>query len=747
MSEKRVVIFVEAKDAATSVLQKIGGALGDIGKIAIGGTLAAGLVGIGNGIANIGKEAFGAVAAQERLGKSLETMLAREIVKQGVQTKTVQIGSAVTQMTAKQSAANAELAVKIESAKARLAVANEHLGESIKKGKESAAEINQRKASIAALNASIGKMTAEMDKNSASAGKTVGVFKTTSTQTVTLAEAQRQAGEKAKDLMQWMEKLAIQSPFSMEDVSASIKQAMAYGFTSDEAKRLTQANVNLAAATGASGYVMQRVSLALGQMRGKGKLMGQELMQMTEAGIPFREMLIESGKVAGLTGDNFDKKMAAGLISAQVAMEAYNGYVEKNFATAAKDQAGTLAGLVSSLGDLKQAAERDFFGPIFREAQPYLNKFVDALQDPAIRAQIQSIGASVGAFVGQLITGLGQAISWVQTNWPAIQTSINAALTGISAGINTYVVPAVTAIIGALSVAIGWVQTNWPQIQGVIESVFGAISFAVNTYIIPMAQFLLAQLGVIVAWVQTNWPLIQQTVSTVFNAIKGVLDVVLPILLRVVEGAFNSIKAVVETVINAVLGVITTVMQIINGDWSAAWATIQQTVTDVWEGIKQFMGGLPSVMVGLAENLIGGLVQGILSNGDKVVQALRGLIDQAIGDIKKLLGIKSPSTVFAGIGANMALGLNAGYAAALKPLSAPAFPSLDMAGRFGGDAGQYSALFSTPSQVQSRVAPSVREPTGATREPLVIRINDKTLGEVAIDWVERRIYQDGLRYG
>jgi len=435
------------------------------------------------------------------------------------------------------------------------------------------------------------------------------------------------------------------------------------------------------------------------------------------------------------------------MISAQVAMEAYNGYVEKNFATAAKDQAGTLAGLVSSLGDLKQAAERDFFGPIFREAQPYLNKFVDALQDPAIRAQIQNIGAGVGAFVGRLIAGLGQAITWVQANWPQIQAVIGKVLADVGMVVSTYIIPAISTIIGALGSVIGWIQTNWPQISAIIGGVLGGIGAVINEFVVPMVQFLITQLGVIVAWVQTNWPLIQQTVSTVFNAIKGVLDVVLPILLRVVEGAFNSIKAVVETVINAVLGVITTVMQIINGDWALAWATIQQTVADVWEGIKKFMEGLPSVMVGLAKNLIGGLVEGILSNGDKVVQALRGLIDQAISDIKKLLGIKSPSTVFAGIGANMALGLNAGYVATLKPLSAPAFPSLDMAGRFGGDAGQYSALFSTPSQVQSRVAPSVREPTGATREPLVIRINDKTLGEVAIDWVERRIYQDGLRYG
>jgi phage-related protein len=131
-----------------------------------------------------------------------------------------------------------------------------------------------------------------------------------------------------------------------------------------------------------------------------------------------------------------------------------------------------------------------------------------------------------------------------------------------------------------------------------------------------------------------------------------------------------------------VLGIVKAVMQALNGDWAGAWETVKQTVIGIFEGINQFFGGIPAKLLEMGRQMIAGLVQGILADGDKVVKALSGLIDQAIAGIKTLLGIKSPSTVMAGIGANMALGLIGGYSAALKPLALPGFERAS--GAFGG---------------------------------------------------------------
>lgn len=49
---------------------------------------------------------------------------------------------------------------------------------------------------------------------------------------------------------------------------------------------------------------MDRITLAYGQMLAKGKVTGEELMQMTEAGVPLQTALAES---IGVTGEEFSK--------------------------------------------------------------------------------------------------------------------------------------------------------------------------------------------------------------------------------------------------------------------------------------------------------------------------------------------------------------------------------------------------------------------------------------------------------
>lgn len=49
---------------------------------------------------------------------------------------------------------------------------------------------------------------------------------------------------------------------------------------------------------------MDRITLAYGQMLAKGKVTGEELMQMAEAGVPLQTALAES---IGVTGEEFSK--------------------------------------------------------------------------------------------------------------------------------------------------------------------------------------------------------------------------------------------------------------------------------------------------------------------------------------------------------------------------------------------------------------------------------------------------------
>jgi len=215
-----------------------------------------------------------------------------------------------------------------------------------------------------------------------------------------MTSAMEMAKGQAAELQGWITKLAILSPFNQEDVAQSFRLAMAYGFTTKEAQRLTQATIDFAAGSGASGYAMQQIALALGQIKAKGKLAGQEVLQLTNAGLDVRGILAKS---FGVTTEKLIEMQEKGLIPADKAIEAIVKTLENDFGGAAKAQAATFSGLIASLQDIKSVGLREFFAGTFKAIQPYLSAFVDKFSDPAFMAKIREFGERLGGIVAKLL--------------------------------------------------------------------------------------------------------------------------------------------------------------------------------------------------------------------------------------------------------------------------------------------------------------------------------------------------------
>jgi len=94
-----------------------------------------------------------------------------------------------------------------------------------------------------------------------------------------MTQALAQTKTQSKELLAWIEKLAIQSPFRQDDVAQAFRLSMALGFSTKEAQRLTGAMLNFATATGQGGETIERINRALGQMRTKGKVSLEEINQ------------------------------------------------------------------------------------------------------------------------------------------------------------------------------------------------------------------------------------------------------------------------------------------------------------------------------------------------------------------------------------------------------------------------------------------------------------------------------------
>lgn len=92
-----------------------------------------------------------------------------------------------------------------------------------------------------------------------------------------------------------------------------------------------------------------------------------------------------------------------------------------------------------------------------------------------------------------------------------------------------------------------------------------------------------------------------------------------------------------------------------------AWNAIGDWFGGVWNNIKGVFSNAWSAFKNIGENIVNGIKQGISNMWNGLKNWFSGLWDGLVGGVKNFLGIHSPSTVFAGIGKNMALGLGEGW--------------------------------------------------------------------------------------
>lgn len=140
--------------------------------------------------------------------------------------------------------------------------------------------------------------------------------------------------------------------------------------------------------------------------------------------------------------------------------------------------------------------------------------------------------------------------------------------------------------------------------------------------------------------VQRDGPeMIEKFVSYAIEKLPEVISLGLQMVISLVKGIAQNIPQIVTSVLNMM-------------------ATIVQTIWDA----------LPDI-VEVGKNIVMGLWEGIKAMaswiGDKVSGFVGGLVD----GVKGVLGIHSPSRVFAGIGQNMALGLGQGFERQMQRVS------------------------------------------------------------------------------
>jgi tape measure domain-containing protein len=190
------------------------------------------------------------------------------------------------------------------------------------------------------------------------------------------------SGKKADAFIQDMAKFAAQTPFAFPDLVTASQRMLAMGFAAKDVKPTLTAVGDAVAAMGGGKEQIDQVTMALGQMQAKGKVAGDEVLQLTEAGIPVLKILaaqyhVSTGKMQEMITKG--KVLSSDAIPKLVAGMEHGTKATKAFGGMMAAQSKTLVGQWSNLQDtvttgLAHVVEP--FIPMIKEAASALTGFM-----------------------------------------------------------------------------------------------------------------------------------------------------------------------------------------------------------------------------------------------------------------------------------------------------------------------------------------------------------------------------------
>ena len=220
--------------------------------------------------------------------------------------------------------------------------------------------------------------------------------------------------------------------------------------------------------------------------------------------------------------------------------------------------------------------------------------------------------------------------------------AVGAGIALISLGLSTLAVTGAagaTAFVGALMIIVTGLISLIPAIILGIASIITAVCQAI----------IMCAPAIGLALIALVTTLCQVLVTCVPTIVDAALQLLAALLLAFVDYSPTIVQAGADLIVNLLKGIADNIPNIA----SAAVDIIGTLLRTIGEQIPEIVNAGVDLMV----NLINGLADGLEENAEKVHDAMVNLVQSLIMAFCELLGIHSPSTVFAGFGGNIIEGL------------------------------------------------------------------------------------------
>lgn len=217
------------------------------------------------------------------------------------------------------------------------------------------------------------------------------------------------SAEKAETLMKQIQDFSAKTPLKNEDVQQATQLLLSYGVSADEVMdKLRQ----LGDISQGNAEKLQRVSLAYGQMLAKGKVTGEELRQMTEAGVPLVEELSKVLNISTSELTGMIEKGQVGIPELNKALENMTSQGGKFYGMLEK-QSQTMSGMLSTLTDNANIFARKVGEESFEYLKGELNGLMATINEMSESGALDEFAADIGEGVANVVTFIVDFIKWI----------------------------------------------------------------------------------------------------------------------------------------------------------------------------------------------------------------------------------------------------------------------------------------------------------------------------------------------
>lgn len=406
-----------------------------------------------------------------------------------------------------------------------------------------------------------------------------------------------------------------------------------------------------------------------------------------------------------LSGQKFDISSYSDIVDAIHVVQTEMGIT----GTTAKEAASTIQGSVSAA---KSAWSNLITGIAADNADldTLIGNFVSSVETAAGNI-IPRVSVMLGG-ISQLVTSasttiIPMVITTITDNLPALLQAAVALVGALGQGIIDSL-PAITqaAIDILFFLANGLIENLPTLIDGIVQVTLTIVQMLTSPdfltqlietailLIMTLAQGLIDAIPQLIAAVPM---IIGNLLAAIIVELPNIIQMGIDLLFALIDGIIKCIPELVAAVPTLIIAFVNGIVNNLDKIILAAPQIIVSLITGIIGAIPELIAAVPRVIAAIADtirnydwggigrNIVQGLKDGIAGMWDNIKDWFNEKVNSLVGGVNRILGIHSPSKVFAGIGGFMAEGLGEGFSdefAAVKN---------DIEGSMNFDAGTITA--------------------------------------------------------